>query len=230
MFELLEPLHGRLVVSCQAREQSPLRNTDTMIRMAIAAQNGGAAAIRANGPDDVAGIRDAIDLPIIGLWKDSSRRAAGDVYITPTVERAQTIASSGAQIVAVDGTNRTRKPGEELATIIRAVHESYGALVMADIATQDDAESAQEAGADMLSTTLSGYTPDTRDRSAGPDLDLVAKLATAVHIPVFAEGRIRTPKEARSALKRGAFSVVVGTAITDTVSITQTFASQLNDA
>lgn len=224
---VLERVRGRLVVSCQARDESPLRDTDSMIKMARAAQNGGAAAIRANGPDDVRGIRDATGLPIIGLWKDSSRRAAGDVYITPTVQRAQAIVAAGAEIVAIDGTNRTRKPGDELNTIIRSVHESSSALVMADIATWDDGQNAQEAGADMLSTTLSGYTPDTHDQAAGPDLDLVARLAAQADVPVFAEGRIHTPAQARDALGRGAFAVVVGTAITDPGFITQAFSSSI---
>lgn len=224
---LLAQLRGTLVVSCQARDGSPLRDTDSMIRIASAAQAGGAAAIRANGPDDVRGIREATGLPVIGLWKDESRRAVGDVYITPTVEHAVTIAAAGAAIVAVDGTDRPRRPGEEFATIVRAVHESSPTLVMADIGTTDDAEAAQDCGADLLSTTLSGYTPATQDAPAGPDLELVAQLAARARVPVFAEGRISTPAQAHAALRRGAFAVVVGTAITDPTSITRAFAAEL---
>ena len=40
-----------------------------MARFAQAAVQGGAAGIRANGPEDIRAIRQAVRVPIIGIWK-----------------------------------------------------------------------------------------------------------------------------------------------------------------
>ena len=50
-------------------------------------------------------------------------------------------------------------------------------------------------------------------------------LAAELDCPVFAEGRISTPEQARAAFEAGAYAVVVGTAITDPVALTRSFAS-----
>ncbi|MBN8214424.1 MAG: hypothetical protein J0M09_16000, partial [Xanthomonadales bacterium] len=60
---------GSLVVSCQAREDNPLHGADHMRAMALAAVQGGAGGIRAEGVADIAAIRSALDLPLIGLLK-----------------------------------------------------------------------------------------------------------------------------------------------------------------
>jgi N-acylglucosamine-6-phosphate 2-epimerase len=97
---------------------------------------------------------------------------------------------------------------------------------MADVATLDEGVAAAAAGADFVSTTLSGYVPGS-PRQDGPDLDLVAALAAALAVPVVAEGRISTPEEAALALARGAHSVVVGTAITAPTALTSRFVTSL---
>ena len=51
------PLHGRLIVSCQAFEGDPFRDPGSMARFARAAVENGAAGIRANSPEDIAAIR-----------------------------------------------------------------------------------------------------------------------------------------------------------------------------
>ena len=55
----LAAVKGRLIVSCQALEDEPLHGADIMAQMAVAAKVGGAAAIRANGPDDIRAIKRA---------------------------------------------------------------------------------------------------------------------------------------------------------------------------
>src|SRR5215207_5933155 len=55
--DLLAPLRGRLIVSCQARESEPLRDPYIMAAMAQAAVMGGAVGIRANGADDIRAIK-----------------------------------------------------------------------------------------------------------------------------------------------------------------------------
>jgi N-acylglucosamine-6-phosphate 2-epimerase len=179
-----------------------------MTAMAASVADAGAVAIRANGQSDVRAIRARISLPLIGLWKHGSV----GVYITPTTEHAVAIARAGADIVAVDGTSRPRPDGRSLADNVTAVH-GEGRLLMADVSTLAEGLAAEDLGADLVSTTLSGYTPDSPDAD-GPDLDLVAALAGRLTIPVVAEGRIHTPAQGGRALQLGAWAVVVGTAIT----------------
>ncbi|MCF0091787.1 N-acetylmannosamine-6-phosphate 2-epimerase [Micromonospora sp. MH99] len=222
MNALIEGLRHRLVVSCQAYPGEPMRTPDTMRRVALAAAQGGAAGIRAQGLADIAAIREAVDLPLIGLWKDGN----DDVFITPTLEHALSVARAGAHVVALDATARPRPDGRSLRETIAAVHQLTGALVMADCSTLAEGIAAAAAGADLIGTTLAGYTAYTT-KQPEPDLDLVARLAATVDVPVVAEGRIHTPAQATQALRAGAWSVVVGTAITHPTTITGWFASAM---
>ncbi|MFD8748071.1 MULTISPECIES: N-acetylmannosamine-6-phosphate 2-epimerase [unclassified Streptomyces] len=219
--ELADALRGKLIVSCQAPPGDPMRETGTLVRLARSAVAGGGAAIRANEPEVVAAIAGAVDLPVIGLWKD------GDVgvYITPTVRHALALAEAGADVVAADATDRPRPDGSTFAELVAAVHGA-GALVMADVSTLAEGITAAGQGADFVSTTLSGYVPGPPEQP-GPDLGLVAALAAAIDVPVVAEGRINTPEDAAEALARGAHSVVVGTAITAPTALTARFVAAI---
>ena len=217
--ELIASLRGKLVVSCQAYPGEPLRTPQAMLGMALATERGGAAGIRAQGLDDIRLIKDNVPLPMIGLLKVSG----DDVFITPTLQDALDVARAGSDVVALDGTRRPRPDGRTLAETIRAVHEAAGVLVMADCGSLDDALAAQDAGADVVGTTLAGYTGE-RSKTDGPDLELIEQIAAAVTVPLFAEGRIHTPAQARAALDAGADTVVVGTAITHPTTITTWFA------
>lgn len=219
--EFIEQVRGRLVVSCQALEDEPLFGSHIMARMALAAQMGGAAAIRANTPEDVQAIKETTNLPIIGLYKSGE----SGVYITPTVQHALDIANAGADVIALDATQRPRPNGDTLAAQIEAVH-AHGRLVLADVSTLEEALAAQLAGADLAAPTLSGYT-DYSPQLEGPDYALLQAMVQTLKIPVIAEGRIRTPQEARMALDYGAVAVVVGSAITRPQLITEQFAKEL---
>ena len=223
--EFREQVQGRLIVSCQAPTGHALRDTATMVRMAQAAVAGGSVAIRCGGYGGVADVRAvsvAVEVPVVGLTKDGSE----GVYITPTVEAARAVVAAGAQVVAVDATCRPRPDGLSFADTVHAVHDA-GRLVMADIATLDEGVAAHRAGADVISTTLSGYTPQSPARP-GPDLDLVAALREALpDACLVAEGRYHSPDQAAAALAAGATAVVVGTAITDPAWITGSFAAAM---
>lgn len=219
--EFVNQVRGKLIVSCQALEDEPLHGSEIMVRMALAAQQGGAVAIRANSPTDVAAIKSVIPLPLIGLYKDGDT----GIYITPTKQHALAIVRAGADIVALDATNRPRTEGESLAEIISAIHEG-GALALADVSTIEEAHLAQTAGADFAAPTLSGYT-DYSPQDNEPDFDLIRQMAAELTIPVIAEGRISTPSQAKQALDCGAVAVVVGSAITRPQLITATFADAL---
>ncbi|WP_369200817.1 N-acetylmannosamine-6-phosphate 2-epimerase [Streptomyces sp. PU-14G] len=216
-----DAVKGRLIVSCQAPPGDPMRETGTLVRLARSAAAGGAAGIRVNEPEVVAAVTAAVQLPVIGLWKDGDT----GVYITPTVRHALVVADAGAHVVAADATARPRPDGSTFADLVTAVHQA-GALVMADVSTFEEGVTAAREGADLVSSTLSGYVPGT-PRGAGPDLRLVATLAEALDVPVVAEGRINTPDEAAEALALGAHSVVVGTAITAPTALTGRFVERL---
>lgn len=220
---MIETLRHRLVVSCQAYPGEPLRSPEAMLGMALAAERGGAAGIRAQGLDDIRAITGRVSLPMIGLLKVPG----DDVFITPTLTDALAVADAGSDIVAVDGTRRPRPDGRSLAETIRALHDERGVLVMADAGSYDDGRAAEDAGADLVGTTLAGYTGE-RQRTDGPDLELIAQLAATLSVPLFAEGRVHRPADARAALDAGAFSVVVGTAITHPTTITSWFVDAIS--
>ncbi|MCT1722412.1 N-acetylmannosamine-6-phosphate 2-epimerase [Kocuria marina] len=216
---IIEALAGRLIVSAQAYPGEPMRDSRTMAQVAASAVRGGAAAVRVQGIADIQAVRAAVEVPVIGLWKDGN---AG-VYITPTYQHAYAVALAGAHVVAVDGTRRPRPDGLSLEQTITRIHENTNALVMADCGSLDDALAAAKAGADFLGTTLAGYTGE-RPKTTGPDIDLLQAMIEAdLRIPIIAEGRIHTPSQASDAIRAGAHAVVVGTAITHPTTITSWF-------
>jgi N-acylglucosamine-6-phosphate 2-epimerase len=221
----LTQVRGRLIVSCQAQPHEPLHGATIMARMAIAAAQGGAAAIRANTPEDIAAIHGAVDLPIVGLYKVDL--PGYDVYITPRLADARAVAAAGAAIIAIDATARPRPDYATLADYIAAIHTETGCPVLADIATFAEGLAAQAAGADLVSTTMSGYTPDS-PQLPGPDLNLIGELAGALTVPLIAEGRYHSPDQVVAALDAGATAVVVGGAITRPQEITQRFVGAIS--
>ena len=221
----LDDLAGQLVVSAQAYPGEAMRDPRTMAQVAASAVSGGAAAIRVQGIADIQFARAAVEVPVIGLWKDGHE----GVFITPTLRHALACANAGAQIVAIDGTRRPRPDGLTLTETITGIHQDSNSLVMADCGSLEDAVAAAEAGADLIGTTLAGYTGD-RPKTDGPDLELIAAIAAAeLGKPLIAEGRIHSPAQARAAMDAGAFAVVVGTAITHPSTITSWFKAALSD-
>lgn len=216
----MQPLVGGIVVSCQATEENPLHGPETMALMARAAELGGAVGLRVNGPADTRAVMRATSLPVLAIHKVDYPGL--DVRITPTVADTLAVVETGAPFIALDGTNRARPHGESLADSVKAIHD-HGALAFADLATRDDLDGAIAAGVDAVGTTLSGYTAESAADSDEPDLDLLAWLVTYSPVPVFAEGRYWTPEQARAALEIGASFVVVGTAITNPMKITERF-------
>lgn len=209
MREKVKMMERGLIVSCQALEDEPLHGGDTMAKMAKAAVQAGATAIRTNGEHDIRAIKQTVDVPVIGLIKRDI--PGSDVFITPTLTEVETIIAAGADIVALDVTDREGRL-DQVVPLIEYAH-SKGALVMADVSTFAEGVAAAERGADFVGTTLSGYTPYS-PRLEGPDFELVEQLSKALDVPVIAEGRIWSPDEAAKALELGATYVVVGSAIT----------------
>ena len=207
---VLERLRGGLIASAQAYPGEPMRDPRTMDEVAQACVAGGAVGIRAQGLADLALICQHVDVPVIG--------------------HAMAVAAKGSQIVALDGTRRPRPDGLSLAQTVEGLRQARPeVLIMADCGSLDDAKAAQDAGVDILGTTLAGYTGE-RPKTDGPDLELVDEVVGIAEIPLVVEGRVHTPAQAAAAMEHGAFAVVVGTAITHPTTITSWFANALPGA
>jgi len=223
---ILQSLRGGLIVSCQALPHEPLHGSSVMAKMAVAAQQGGACGIRANTVKDIIAIQSVVDLPIIGIIKQEY--ANSEVYITPTMKEVNALATIGVNIIASDATNRLRPHGESLTDFFRKARKAHpDILFMADCASLDEAIAAAGMGFDIVATTLSGYTPDTKGAPA-PDFPLLAAMRECINLPIIAEGGIHTPEQAAEALRLGAFAIVVGGAITRPQEITKRFSAAIN--
>jgi len=205
-------LQRGLIVSCQADDSSVLNRPEIISAMAQAAQRQGAVGVRINGVRNIKAARRKVSIPIIGLEK--LRLAGSAVYITPTFESVRRVQRAGADIIALDATSRRRPGSQYLEEIIREAKGRFGAVIMADVATLDEASRAAELGADLVATTLYGYTSSTRSRKE-PAFDLVRDASCHLSIPVVLEGHVRKPEEVSKAFDCGAYAVVVGKAITD---------------
>ncbi len=223
--KFVEQVNHQIIVSCQALPNEALFGSEIMAKMALAATEGGARAIRANTPADVKAIKATIDLPVIGLYKEVLPDY--EVIITPTLRHAFAIAEAGADIIAIDATNRPHPDGN-LEDIVANIHDKTNCLVMADISTLEEGLAAERSGFDIVSTTLSGYTPYSMHQEE-PDLDLIKALVKQLKsIPVIGEGRFYTPEQVKQALENGATAVVVGGAITRPKEITARYVKAIH--
>jgi putative N-acetylmannosamine-6-phosphate epimerase len=217
---ILATLKGRLIVSCQADPGDPMDHTETIVRMAMSVISGGAAGLRAEGAKHISALRAISKVPIIGMVKERDKN--GDVYITPTFDLAQAVSQAGADMIALDCTHRRLSEAEPWATLVTRIHSELERPVLADIASLDDGIAAEAAGADAVATTLYGYTNETRGARTF-SWPLLEELVTRLKIPIIAEGHIHQPEDVRRALKAGAHSVLVGSAITRPATITARF-------
>lgn len=225
---LFDAFRGGLIVSCQPEveepENDPMNRAEIMAALAEAAVLGGAVGIRADSPAHIAAIRARISVPLIGIYKLDLPGYA--VRITPTTATALEVAAAGADIIALDATARPHPEGGDVPTYIRMIIAATGKPVLADVATFEEGLAAAEGGAAAVATTLSGYTSYS-PRRFDPDFILLEKLVKALSIPVIAEGRITTPQLAAQALKRGAWAVTVGSAITRPRTIAHEFVHEM---
>lgn len=221
---MLDEVKGKLIVSCQALPEEPLHSSFIMGRMALAAMQGGAAGIRAQGQDDILEIMKVVTLPVIGIVKRNY--ADSDIYITPTQKEVNELLVTNCQIIAIDATMRKRPGDERMEDLLALIHQN-GRLAMADCSTFEECMAAEKAGFDCVSTTLFGYT-DYSVNHEGPDLEALKRLVSTCQIPVIAEGKINTPKELAQVMKVGAFCAVIGGAITRPKGITERFVKVLS--
>ena len=150
------------------------------------------------------------------------------MYITVTMQEVDALVSCGVDILALQGTSALRPDGKTAPEFIRAVKAKYPEqLIMADIATLDEAMDCAAAGADFVGTTMRGYTPETEGIN-DIDFDFLRELSAVCPAKVIAEGHIHFPEQAAKALACGAFALVVGGAITRPAEITARFVSAIS--
>lgn len=220
---LFDQIKGGLIVSCQALEHEPLYTKEggVMPLMAKAAAQSGAVGIRANTVRDITQIKAVVDLPVIGIIKKDY--PGTPMYITVTMAEVDALVECGVDILAVQGTSALRLDGSTAADFIRQIKAKYPQqLIMADIATLEEAMACAEAGADFVGTTMRGYTPETKGID-DIDFAFITELTQKCPAKVIAEGHIHSPEQAVQALQAGAFALVVGGAITRPAEITARF-------
>ena len=221
---ILEKLKNEIIVSIQAMPNEPLYSENCMMAMMKSVIKGGAGGLRVAGVRDVKNAKKLTQIPIIGITKPEVIPANFKeiVYITPTLDDVISLVDAGADIIAFDGTLRKRPNNNSLADMIKYIHINKK-IAMADISTIEEGLEAEKLGADIISTTLAGYTLESKNSPQGPDFELLEKLVNSCNIPVILEGRIWEPKEVDKAFELGAYAVVIGSAITRPQLITKRF-------
>lgn len=220
--EFIRKIKNGLIVSCYAGpDLNPEMGTpETMACMARSCVAGGAAAIRTNA-QNVTAVRAVVDTPLIAIKKVYKDGYDGDFRITPTLKEVAELKSYGADAIAIDGTIRERYDDMTVQEFIRRIKEEYGMIVIADISTVEEGVTCWKAGADFVGTTLSGYTPYSKNPikfgtlpSPEPDYEIIRELREAGVENIIAEGRYSSGEMLKKALDNGATAVVIGTSIT----------------
>ncbi|MBO6273630.1 N-acetylmannosamine-6-phosphate 2-epimerase [bacterium] len=222
---MLDSFKDKVIVSVQAMPNEPLYKEDCMRAMMQSVINGGAEILRVAGARDVKNAK-SLGVKVIGLTKpdglpDNWKEI---VYITPTLKEVNELIDAGADVIAFDGTSRPRPNNCNVKEIIDTIHKA-GRFAMADIATIEEAINCSKLGADIVSTTLSGYTMESLSDSNEPDYELLENIVAQTNLPVILEGRIWEPEQVKKAFSLGAYCVVIGSAITRPQLITKRFIS-----
>ncbi len=227
MHKIVEKLLNGVVISCQAYEDTPLYGSQYMAAMAKCAQMGGADGLRACWPQDIRAVKEACDIPVIGINKKfGDGDPLDEIFITPSFESAKEVIEAGCDILALDCTIRDCRPFEELEELLHQIREAYPEVpVMADLATLEEAVKVEKTGCiDIISTTLAGYTRNTcAGKTEGPDTELIKEIKKACTLPVNAEGRIWELKDLKLALEAGADMISIGSAVSRPHLITERF-------
>lgn len=220
--EVLSKLKNKVIVSVQAMPDEPLYKEECMFAMMKSVINGGAHGLRVAGARDVRNAKKYFEVPVIGITKPDKLPDNWQevVYITPSVEDVNSLITAGADIIAFDGTLRPREC--KIEKLVEAIHQA-GKFAMSDIATFEEGLNCEKHGVDILSTTLSGYTLESKSNSDEPDFGLLEKLVKNTNLPVILEGKIWEPYQVKKAFELGAHSVVIGSAITRPQLITKRF-------
>lgn len=248
MNQTVQSLCGKLIVSCQASHESPLYGAEYIAAFAKCAERGGAGGVRACWAENIRAVKAAVKLPVIGINKVTNGESMRPdrVYITPSFEAAVEVIEAGCDILGVDMTPRGRS-WSEIGSLVERVKRAYPNIpIMADISTLEEGVMAEQLGADIVSTTLSGYTLDSIRQMGGdtpallaeyqktgeipefpPDYALIAALKERISVPINAEGRFWERADVQQGFAAGASMVTVGAAITAPEAIVKRFGAAI---
>lgn len=225
MNKLIKDLKNKIIVAIDSPPGDPCSDLEFKVAMARAAEIGGAGALRVGGSELIIALSAAVSIPIIGYIK-KDHPDYSIVRVTPTFKDACLAVESGVAILALELTGRVRSDGFSDQEIINKIKKELDVPVIADTSTFDEAVNAEKTGVDMVTTTLVGYTPQSKP-SKDFDFTLLARLCKKINIPVIAEGHIASPEEAQRAVCIGAYCVVVGSMITRPHLIIKKYAEEI---
>ncbi len=223
---IIENLKNKIIISVQAAKNEPLYDEkciNALIESVVSL--GGAKILRLAGQRDIINAKKMYpDIIVIGITKPDviPSNYKELVYITPSLEDVDILAKAEADIIAFDSTLRVRgnivssnNPTDEIKLIIERI-KSHNKLAMADVSTFEEGVIAANLGADIISTTLSGYTLESELNSPidSPDFALLEKLTKNLDIPIILEGKIWNCEDVKKAFELKAYSVVIGSAVT----------------
>ena len=223
--EFFDKIENGLIISCYAGPDinPEMGHPLVMAHMAKACLAGGANAIRTNA-QNVTEVRKMIgdDVPLIAIKKIYENGYDGDFRITPTMDVVDELVSYGCDAIAIDATQRKRYDELTLEEYVAQIKEKYPELVIiADISTVEEGVRAWKAGVDIVGSTLSGYTPYSKNPivfgslpTPDPDYEILTELKEAGVGRIIAEGRYDSGEKLKKGLEAGANAVVIGTSIT----------------
>ena len=217
--EPFAPLNKGLVVSCQVPDGTPIDTPEFIAAQAKTVLQAGAVGIRAQGIANVKAVADSVSVPIIGLVKRYSESTL--IHITPEIDDVLELEQAGATIVALDATGRMRANGLSFPAFMEELRSKTDIPILADVDTLEAALLAESLGCDAVATTLSGYTEAPAPKL--PNIALISEISKAVKIPVIAEGGFNRPEHLLQAFNAGAWSVCIGTAITNPYLLAKSF-------
>ena len=213
------PLKRGLIVSCQVPDGTPIDTPEFIAAQAKTVLQAGAIGIRAQGVANVKAVAAAVSVPIIGLIKRYSESTL--IHITPEIEDVLNLEQAGADIVAIDATGRLRENAVSFPAFMEELRRKTDIPILADVDTVEAAIEAEACGCDAIATTLSGYTEAPAPKL--PNIKLISDITQRVKIPVIAEGGFSKPEHVMQAFQAGAWSVCIGTAITNPYLLTKSF-------
>lgn len=205
-----------VIASVQATDGSAVDYPETLMQLAQASIDQGVEVIRLQGAENIRFIKSKLAVPVVGLIKKS--HPGSDIYITPTRHEVKRLLALECEIIALDATPAHRPDGSTFDHLVGLI-QSQGRLAMADCDSEAAVDNAIACHANIVSTTLAGYT-SARPMTNGPDFELI-RYAVSKGAVVIAEGRFTQRWQVEAALAIGAKGVVIGGAINDPVKQTR---------
>ena len=192
-----------IIISIQPTPGSAFDSIPSVCDFAIMAEDAGAVAVKIEGIGRIEAVKTRIEIPVIGIIKEGGSQAVRHL-ITPKKSLSDLIFSVVADYVAT----------ESLAAI-GDYHGHGRSRLIYEADSIETSKVAQDLGVAAIATTLYGYTEQTQGRlSEDPDFKALKELSETLSSPVIAEGRYRTASDLREAIRLGAHSICIGTAVT----------------